>query len=333
MLYELVRPLLFSLDPEVAHYLGMRWLNVMSSEMKDESPLLETKVSFGTLRNPLGLAAGFDKTGQWAEALSRLGFGYMVLGTVTPQPKQGHPRPRIVRRQQERALVNAMGFPNQGISRFIDVITKLKMKIPILASISGETIDDIVTCYRMVQPVVSGVEVNLSSPNTPALADLREEGPLRELAEAIRNRSTKPTFLKLQPFINHDFAQRSMRAASIWCNAGLHGVTCSNAIPVEESRVSTGTGGLSGAPLYPYTLKAVQTLRRTLGSDFEIHAVGGVSNARQMLELRAAGANTVQIFSAIVYEGPGLIRRILRDAVKLISDQPACQTSPLDQLA
>jgi len=273
------------------------------------------KTKLGELRNPIGNSAGFDKTAEHLSALQKLGFGYLNAGTVTLQPLPGHPKPRVVRNPSEKTMVNALGFPNPGVDRFIANLERQRLKVPVVVSISGRAIPDIVECYEKIQSKAAGVELNLSSPNTSKLADLRELDVFTELVRQMIGKREKPTYLKIPPLIEDSQFSKVLKLVRIWSDAGFDGVTAANAIPVEEPRVSIGTGGLSGPPLFPNLLRAIGMIRKEGSSreDFEVNAVGGISNARDVKAALAAGANTVQIFTAIVFEGPGLIKSILTD--------------------
>ncbi len=165
--YSIARPILFELDPERAHNVGLSLIKFASKVSYKPIP---TRTALGDLANPIGLAAGYDKTGRYVRSLSKLGFGYIVAGTFTKNPWQGNPKPRVARNREEQTLVNALGFPNPGIDAFIASLTSGKrVGVPVVASISGGSIEDIVLVYSKIQPHVAGVELNLSSPNTPIL--------------------------------------------------------------------------------------------------------------------------------------------------------------------
>ncbi len=162
--YQVARPILFALDPEKAHNVGLSLMRFASKISVEPMPL---KTALGELANPLGLAAGYDKTGRHLRSLSRLGFGYIVAGTFTLSPWPGNPKPRVARNTKDKTLVNALGFPNPGIDAFISNLSSQRpLGVPLVASISGKTMGDVLDCYSKVQPHVAGVELNLSSPNT-----------------------------------------------------------------------------------------------------------------------------------------------------------------------
>ena len=272
------------------------------------------RTALGELANPLGLPAGYDKTGAHLRDLSRLGFGYIVAGTFTLSPYTGNPKPRVARNPKEKTLVNSLGFPNPGVDAFLHTtMSQDKLGVPLVASISGKTVEDNVACYSRVQPHVDGVELNLSSPNTPDLRDLREPDEFAELANAMRAVKSKPTYLKATPFIDEEQYLGVLRQVKTWEEIGFEGVTCSNSLPLEDPRMAIGRGGLSGPPLLDRTKAAVTRIRRTVANTFEINACGGISSPEDASALLGLGATTVQVFTALVYQGPKLVGNILRD--------------------
>ncbi|HEV2389885.1 MAG TPA: dihydroorotate dehydrogenase 2 [Nitrososphaerales archaeon] len=310
--FKVVRPILFALPPESAHSIGLSLMR-FASRIREEPMRVTT--ALGELANPLGLPAGYDKTGSHLHNLARLGFGYMVAGTFTLSPWPGNPKPRVARNKEEKTLVNALGFPNPGIDAFIaNLETRKPLGIPLVASISGKTVEDVLVCYSKVQKHVAGVELNLSSPNTPDLRDLREPAAFAELAQALRDAKAKPTYLKIAPFVEESQFEERMGLVKRWESLAFEGVTASNSIPVEDARMAVGKGGRSGPPLLDHTKKAVERIRRSVGPSFEVNACGGISSPRDAAELLKLGATTVQVFTALVYQGPALVRSILADS-------------------
>lgn len=281
------------------------------SDRAYSAPALRVKTSFGDLSNPLGLAAGFDKTGEHLSTLAKLGFGYLVGGTITLHPWPGHPKPRIVRNEAEKTLVNALGFPNPGVEKFAASLTAHPPKVPVVGSISGREVAEIEECYKKIQPCVAAVELNLSSPNTARLRDLREIALFGELARSLAGAKRRPTFLKIPPYIGEEQFEAVLKLVKIWEGLGFEGVTASNAKPVVEPRLSIGTGGYSGPPLFPNTVRAVRRLRQVVSTGFEINAVGGIGSSDNLREVLESGATTAQVFTSLVYTGPRLVRNIL----------------------
>jgi dihydroorotate dehydrogenase len=310
--YTLARPLLFELDAERAHNWGLGLLRFASRVTAPPMPL---KTSLGELANPIGMAAGYDKTGKHLDDLAKLGFGYLVAGTFTPSPWPGNPKPRVARNVKENTLVNALGFPNPGIEEFIRNLPggDPAKRPPIVASISGKTAEDVLECYTRVQPHVVGVELNLSSPNTPNLKDLREPSNFSDLTRSMKQAKVRPTYLKIPPYLDERQFTGVMDLVRQWEAIGFEGVTASNSIPVKDARMGVGRGGLSGPPLLEHTKMAVGMIRRSMPASFEINAVGGISSPADAAALLESGATTVQVFTAVVYRGPALIKRMLLD--------------------
>lgn len=309
--YRLARPFLFALDPERAHNLGLRLMRLASKISVEPTPV---ETALGELANPLGLAGGYDKTGTHLESLARLGFGYLVAGTFTLNPWPGNPKPRVARNKEEKTLVNALGFPNPGIDAFISSLeSQTRLKVPVVASISGKTAEDVLGCYAKVQPNVAGVELNLSSPNTPNLRDLREPDAFAELAQSLRDAKAKPTYLKTPPYVDEAQFTGVMGMVKKWESLGFEGVTASNSIPIEDARMAVGKGGWSGPPLLEHTEAALGRIRKSVSPSFEVNACGGISSPADAATLLRLGATTVQVYTALVYQGPSLVKSILTD--------------------
>lgn len=309
--YRVASPFLFALDPERAHKVGLSLMRFAPELRVDPIPV---KTAFGELANPLGVAAGYDKTGRHLGNLARLGFGYLVAGTFTDSPWAGNPKPRVARNEEERTLVNALGFPNPGIDAFIRTLSSLgHLGPPVVASVSGKTEDQVIACYRKVQPHVAGVELNLSSPNTPGLRDLREPEAFAEIARAMKGAKSRPTYLKIPPYIDETQFKEVSLLIKTWEDIGFEGVTASNSLPVDDPRMAVGKGGLSGPPLLERTKAAVTRIRLASDASFEVNACGGISGPADASALLSLGATTVQLFTALVYQGPGLVKRVLTD--------------------
>ncbi|MEM1937570.1 MAG: dihydroorotate dehydrogenase 2 [Candidatus Caldarchaeum sp.] len=333
MFLELVHSLLTRIPPEAAHDLGLQLLRLTPrmADLDDEALYLDVK--FGRLKNPVGLAAGFDKTGRHIASLERLGFGYMVVGTATMNPRKGLKKPRIVRRKEEQALVNAMAFPNPGLRKFIQNISRNNgVKTPVLVSLSDENEQNLVKCYAEVQPHAAGVEINLSSPNTPPLRSYFQPERFKQTAEELRHHKQKPTYLKIPPPLTRDEQEAVYRAVKIWHDAGFDGITAVNAMLVDEPRVSAGRGGLSGKPLYRHMLKTVKEVRNMFREEFEIHAVGGIFTGYDVLETLASGADTVQIHTALAYRGPKAVRHIVSELRQAMAERSLFSLKSLPHL-
>ena len=312
---RLVRPLLFRLPPERAQRLAETFLGatpLWRALASLDDARLHTDVAGIRLPNPIGLAAGYDKDCLILGRLAGLGFGYMVGGTVTAQPRPGNPRPRIVRNPHEGALVNSLGFPSRGLEEAVCRLERGGVGVPVLVSISGLTVDEFIACHRKLSPLSAGIELNISSPNTQGIRVFQEPDRLRELLSGLRPLKERPLFLKLPPYFDDDQRDGVMKLVDVCLDHGVEGVTVSNTHPVDDDRLAVGRGGLSGRPLLPHTLRMVDEIRRHAGEGLIINGCGGISSGEDALSALQAGADTLQLFTGFVYEGPRLVKRIKR---------------------
>jgi len=267
--------------------------------------------------SPVGLAAGFDKDGEVPERLLGLGFGFVEVGTLTPRPQAGNPRPRLFRLVEDRAIINRMGFNNRGQDRALE---RLKGATHVHGVIgvnigankdSTDRIDDYAEGVRRMAPVARYLTVNVSSPNTPGLRGLQDEGALRELLAAIAEvRPDKPVFLKVAPDLEPGDPERIVRAALDHRIDALIVANTTVSRPALKSRHAPEAGGLSGAPLKPLALDALRRFRAASGGEIPLIGVGGIATADDAWERIRAGASLVQLYTAMIYEGPGIARRI-----------------------
>jgi dihydroorotate dehydrogenase len=320
-LYPLIRPLVFTLDAEKAHRatisaLKMRTGTAFTPEPR-RTPTLENTVAGLSFPNPIGLAAGFDKDAEvFGPALS-LGFGFVEVGTLTPKPQPGNPKPRLFRLQEDQAVINRMGFNNEGQPAAFDRLSRRYRTRGIVGVNVGANKDspdrvaDYVAGVRAMNPIADYLTVNISSPNTPGLRGLQEQGALDELLAAIQEaRSGKPIFLKVAPDLNPGDPERIVRAA---IDHKIDAIIVSNTTvsrPPLKSVRAAEAGGLSGEPLKTLALEALRNFRRASGSAIPLIGVGGIANADDAWERICAGASLVQLYTAMVYEGPGIARRI-----------------------
>ncbi len=329
--YErVVRPLLFSLNPEIAHHLAINSLRLASRF----SPLLRLLRSFETppkpvqlfdltFRNPVGLAAGFDKNGVALPAWAALGFGFVEIGTVTAKPQPGNPRPRIFRYPEQQALINRLGFNNDGADVVADRLRRLRQStrwpaIPVGVNIGKSKVtpleeapNDYLYSFRQLSPFADYITLNVSSPNTPGLRSLQEHEALSGLLTAIRgeNRDArKPVLLKIAP----DLSPADLEAIIAVCEANeISGIIATNTT-LDHSSISSEpdqAGGLSGAPLRGKSTEVVRFIRAR--SQLPVIASGGIFDAHSAYEKLNAGAQLLQIYTGYIYRGPGLIREIL----------------------
>jgi dihydroorotate dehydrogenase len=310
-LYRALRPLVFAAPPETAHRvagalleLPLPWRSIGGPV---DDPALRTTLAGIELRNPIGLAAGFDKRCRVLHSLGRLGFGYVVGGTITSRPREGNPRPRIARSPARRAMVNSMGLPNPGPRAAAEHLRRFPRTAPRVVSVADEDPADVLPCFALLEPHADAIELNASCPNVSWGRDRDTERHLHELVGALVARTWKPLIVKLPPFGHDRHAEREAVAAlaGVAAEAGAAALTCSNTRPVADRRQSVGTGGLSGRPLFPGTLEAVAAVRAATG--LPVNACGGIFTAEDVLDCLEAGATTVQVYTSLVYEGPRLL--------------------------
>lgn len=275
------------------------------------------------LCSPVGLAAGFDKNCEVADAMSRFGFGFLECGTVTPRPQPGNPKPRLFRLTEDRAVINRMGFNNKGLDEFVRGLAAYSHAVPIGANVgankdSEDRIADYVTGIENVAPYADYVTINISSPNTPGLRGLQDRAALAELlarcSEA--DRKARPVFLKVAPDLNDDAIEDICAVLGLE-GAWLSGVIVSNTTlarpPGLRSEAVSEAGGLSGAPLFAPSTEVLRKFARRLDGRFDLIGAGGIGSGRDAYAKLRAGASAVQIYSLMVFEGPGLAARIARE--------------------
>ncbi|MGE5227825.1 MAG: dihydroorotate dehydrogenase 2 [Planctomycetaceae bacterium] len=304
------RRIFFAMEPERSHLVAQRLLGLPLPWARIggavDDPALETDLAGVRLRNPVGLAAGFDKTLAHLGPLGELGFGYVVGGTITRAPRQGNAKPRIVRHPERGALVNAMGLPNPGAERAARTLARGRRTCPRFVSVADEAIEDAVATVELVAPRADGLELNASCPNVSWGRDRDTEAHLRALVAAIVERASVPLFVKLPPFAEPGEREAVLALAAIAQEAGARGLTCGNTRPVEDPSLAVGRGGLSGRPLWPGTLEAVREVLDATGGELPVNACGGVARVDDVAACLAAGAATVQVYTVLIYEGPRL---------------------------
>lgn len=268
-------------------------------------------VSGINIPNPVGIAAGFDKDCEVLDTLLDIGFGYVVGGTVTLDPRPGNPKPRMLRRSNEGALINALGFPGGGLAPAQARLEKLSSASAhrTLISISGTEDDPIRQCLIALEPLVAGVEVNISSPNTSGLAVFQEPVRLKQLIEGLVAVKSKPLFVKMPRLSDSGAFVELLQAAH---EAGADGFVTANTLPIAHEGLAVGKGGMSGKPLLYSTLNLVEETRKHLGDGPTVIGCGGISTAADARAVLDAGANAIQLYTALVFEGPGIASAISR---------------------
>lgn len=342
-MYHLLKPLIFLFDPEKAHKATMALLDtacaippfrlVLQRMFCSDDESLSTNVMGLRFSNPVGLAAGFDKDGKHISSLASLGFGFIEVGTVTPIPQDGNPKPRLFRLPADKALINRMGFNNDGLDALVHRLKKWRemngdTKLVIGGNIGKNKVtpnehaeQDYLTCFEALFPWVDYFVVNVSSPNTPGLRELQEKEPLTRLLlllqEKNRSKGTpKPVLLKIAPDLTNTQLDD---IADIVRSTGIAGVIATNTT-VSRNNLNTpsgvtdkiGAGGLSGAPLRERATQVIRRLRENLGDKSVIIGVGGIEDAASAREKLDAGANLVQVYHGLVYQGPAMVKNILK---------------------
>lgn len=318
-LYPLLRPLIHALDAETAHRATIGALKLMPPRRLPEFPdSLAVDVAGLHFPSPVGLAAGFDKNAEAPDAMLGLGFGFVEVGTVTPLPQTGNPKPRLFRLAEDQAVINRMGFNNSGQPAALERLRKRERRGIVGVNIgankdSADRIADYVAGVKAMSCVADYLTVNISSPNTPGLRGLQDEGALAELLSAVRDARVSggpPVFLKVAPDLGDGDEARIVRAAIDHRIDALIVANTTVSRPVLKSRFAGEAGGLSGAPLKPLALKALRAFRSASGGAIPLIAAGGIASVDDSWARIRAGASLVQLYSALVYEGPGLARRI-----------------------
>jgi len=328
-MYSLARPLLFCLDPERAHALGLQ--AVEAAYRSGLNPLvalgpkpMPVKCMGLTFANPVGLAAGMDKNGAHIDALASLGFGFIEIGTVTPKPQIGNPKPRMFRLARQQAVINRLGFNNEGVDALVANVERARYSGVLGINIgknavtpNERAVDDYLHCLERVYAVASYIVVNISSPNTSGLRDLQQEEALRRLIGSLRERqerlaaqhgARKPLLVKIAPDL-FDFEIDAI--AEVFERAQIDGVIATNTT-VDRSQISgqphaNEAGGLSGKPLYAHSTYLLRRLRARLSTAIPIIGVGGISSGADAAGKIAAGATLVQFYTGMIFRGPSLI--------------------------
>lgn len=335
-MYKILRPLFFLMPAEKAHYFAMGCFNILvkipgikqalAAYFKPNKEVAGNH--FGIhFRNQIGLAAGFDKNAKWLEAIKVLGFGHVEVGTVTPKPQPGNDKPRLFRLPADKALINRMGFNNEGIEVMVERLKKRPAGLVVGGNIgknkitpNEEALGDYLTCFQKIYDYVDYIIVNVSSPNTPGLRALQDKSFLNELFDALfgyrANQSVyKPVLLKIAP----DMALEGFQEiCEVLINKKVDGVVATNTT-IDRSNLKTdtqaveaiGAGGLSGAPVKEKSTEVVKTLKSLLPENYPIVGVGGVFKKEDFYEKIRTGAELVQVYTGFIYEGPSIVKKIL----------------------
>lgn len=327
-MYSLLRPLLFTLDPELAHHIALSALTYAPRFCFPKVP--KTRVSLMGLDfpHPVGLAAGLDKNGAYLDALAKIGFSFIEVGTVTPRPQEGNSKPRLFRIPQAQAIINRMGFNNQGVDALVEQVKKSHYK-GILGINIGKNKDtslnaaaeDYVYCLRRVYEYASYITVNISSPNTPDLRQLQQSDYLVSLLSEIQKEQTRlsdqfqhrvPVVIKISPDEEDEVLKRMIE---LMLNHGISGVIVSNTTcsreGVEQVPEGKEGGGLSGKPLATLSTRCLRLVKQYSGNALALIGVGGIDDSASAQEKLDAGASLVQVYTGLIYQGPGLVQKMV----------------------
>ena len=325
-LYPLIRPFVFALDAEMAHRATIDALKLMPTRKPPRFPdSLKSTVAGLIFPSPIGLAAGFDKDAEVPEEMLGLGFGFVEVGTLTPRPQPGNPKPRLFRLREDRAVINRLGFNNRGQVMAFERLQRCShIGAPIGVNVgankdSKDRIADYANGVRAMAAVAHYLAINISSPNTPGLRGLQDKGALEELLSAVREARPAggpPIFLKVAPDLGDGDPERIVRAA---IDHGIDALIVANTTvsrPPLKSRHASESGGLSGEPLKRLALEALRKFRSASGGQLPLIGVGGITSADDAWERIRAGASLIQLYTAMVYEGPRIARLLAKGLAK-----------------
>ncbi|MCR6661983.1 MAG: quinone-dependent dihydroorotate dehydrogenase [Luteimonas sp.] len=350
-MYGLARPFLFGLDAERAHAIGLKSLE--AAYRSGLSPLVAGKVrpfptrAFGlTFPNPVGLAAGLDKNGAHIDALFALGFGFVEIGTVTPEPQEGNPKPRMFRLPQHRAIINRLGFNNDGVDTLVRNVERANRKGGLLGINIGKNKTtpnesaeaDYLFCLERVYALADYITINISSPNTAGLRELQEEQFLRKLVSTLREAQERlgakhgkrvPMLVKVAPDLSDDDVDAAARVLS---DLQVDGVIATNTtvsrISVQGHPKARETGGLSGEPLMNKSTAVLRMLRTRMPESIPLIGVGGILSGADAAKKMAAGASLVQVYTGLIYRGPQLIGECV-EAMRRRKEAPSRGSLPI----
>lgn len=334
-LYSLLRPLIFRIPAEPAHRLTIKALGLnQPTTLAAPTPSLAQRVAGIAFPNPVGMAPGFDKNAEVPDAMLGLGFGFVEVGTVTPKPQEGNPKPRLFRLVEDRAVINRMGFNNEGAQAVTNRLVRRRETGPngrpgivgVNIGANKDSVDriaDYAQMTRLMAPLASYLTVNISSPNTPGLRALQDEGALSALLDAVieaRGNINVPVFLKLAPDLEPSDIDSICRIAVEKRLGALIIANTTITRPPLASRHASETGGLSGEPLRDLALQRLRDFRVASGGTIPLIGVGGIATVDDAWARIRAGASLIQFYSAMVYEGPGLAARIVAGLEKKVRE-------------
>jgi dihydroorotate dehydrogenase len=330
MIYDLARPFLFALAPEAAHRASIAALKAgLYPRAPASDPRLKRRVMGLEFPNPLGLAAGYDKGGEVPDAALALGFGFVEVGSVTPRPQAGNPQPRVFRVPGDRAIINRLGFNGEGHEAVYARLAKRARRGIVGVNLgtnrdSRDRVADYVAGVRRFASVASYLAINISSPNTPGLRDLQEKDALAKLLEGAANARAQapgrvPIVVKISPDLDDDALGAIVETVIV---AGIDGMIVSNStisrVGVNDPKLAAESGGLTGRPLFAPSTKMLARVRALAGDKLALIGTGGIDSVDSARQKLAAGADLLQLYTGMIYEGPGLPARIVAGLAEAI---------------
>ena len=322
---SIIRPIIFKIPPESAHNLSLNYLRFKPSfkfsEPNDDLKILKTTICGINLATPIGLAAGYDKNFYTTNELYNLGFGFVVGGTITLEPRLGNGKPRVIRDLDNKAIINSLGFPGEGVEKISSKIKKLhaSTKRKIFVSISGNSVTDISKCYDKIKSYSDLVEINISSPNTKDLIHFHKQNNLLKLIENINQQKECPIFIKMPPLYKRgEMDENVLKLIELSYLNEIDGITISNKLPVSNNYLHTGKGGLSGKPLFNDTINTIKSVTKITNKNYPIIACGGISSAEEVWECIANGSKAVQLYTGLIYEGLSLPKLLSKNLIKMM---------------
>jgi dihydroorotate dehydrogenase (fumarate)/dihydroorotate dehydrogenase len=348
-LYEdLARRLLFRIPADTAHELAKTALRrptvarAFVPRRWQPDPRLQTSLAGLRLRSPIGLAPGFDKSGDLVPGLARLGFGYVTVGSITTAPRAGNPKPRLVRYADRQSVANCMGMPNDGLEQAVRYLSRPRPTgTKVIAAVAGFSVDELLAAAAAVEPHVDAVEIGLVCRHTPETFEMAELPAFVAIAEGVARQKTKPTFAKLPPHHTPAELARTLSMVDVCLSGGFDGVSLSGTRQIPEPRLSMGQGGLAGRATTADARRILADVARRAEGRLTIKASGGVFDGHDAYAFLELGATAVEVYSAFIYRGWGVARKLAseladeldRRGLDGVSAIPAAGEAPLPAIA
>jgi dihydroorotate dehydrogenase len=314
---SVVRPILFQLSPEQAHRYALATLSwslpwrVVGRSLQVRDPRLHVELGGLTVANPVGLAPGVDKNGRAAASLARLGFGFVVIGSITREARAGNPKPRLARDVPREAIMNSLGLPSLGVDAAVRALRSARgLPVPVIASVAGFSPRELVELAAAVEPAVDGVELGLVCPNSTEAERMRELDMFEEVATSVAARRRKPTYIKVPS--HHDPATAANVEAMVRraADLGFDGLSVSGSRTIPIPGFPSGRGSIAGRPVFPDALRITRDVAGWAGGRLSIRTAGGIFDAGDAAAVLAAGADAVETYSAFIYRGPSIAAEI-----------------------